>query len=813
MLSLLAIAFAVGIAAGDWCALGSGVSLGLALAASSAALVARVRGRLVGTAALVLACVLGALAQSGARPRAPPELVDGERWLIDGEVAAAPERAFGATRVPVDLAAVERDGARRRAAGERVRVVVAGDTAEPLLPGDRVRLASALRVPRGFIVPGAPDAERRAQADGIVAVGGVHDPPALVAWAAVPRPSLGRALMAWRGDMLREVAARLDGDRRALVASLVLGDRGDVSHRLDDEFRVAGVSHVLSVSGLHLAIAAFLFYVGLARALLRVPGLGRGWPVRRWAALAAIPAAGVYTLVTGAQVATVRSWLVAAVWLGGVALGRRATALGALAAAALCILAASPLELFDPSFQLSFAAALGMALLAPRLTPTWPGPDARSRPARVARWAVRLCTASAAAILVTAPISAWHFSQLSPAGVLSNLVVVPLAELVIVPVGLSGCVLAACRLPGGALARLAGGVLVRAAGACAGAMAAFVHWFASWAPSWRVATPSVAAIVAWYAALLALVLARPRWRRVAAVAALVVVASVGWRVARPMWSSSVTATFLDVGQGDACVVELPRGHAIVVDGGGSFDPGFDPGEQVIAPFLWRRGIRRIDVVILSHPHPDHANGLGFLVENFDVGEVWVGDRETRQPGTVRLMAAAARRHVPLGAPRPLGLGGARLVPLAPLDAAGHVAIDAARSENDNSLVVRVEYAGRALLFTGDVEAEGEAALVGAAREAVPFGSASAGVAPALSADVLKVPHHGSRTSSSDPLLAAVLPSVAIISVGDHNRWHFPHPSVLARYAAHHVRVLRTDQHGAIQVRIDASGHLDVEPSR
>ena len=232
---------------------------------------------------------------------------------------------------------------------------------------------------------------------------------------------------------------------------------------------------------------------------------------------------------------------------------------------------------------------------------------------------------------------------------------------------------------------------------------------------------------------------------------------------------------------------------VVIDGGGSFDPAFDPGEQVLAPFLWRQGIRHIDLIVLSHPHPDHANGLGFLVENFAVGEVWTNGQPTTQPGTVRLLAAAAQRGVPVRLPRPLELAGVRLVPLTGMSGA-----DPAASENDNSLVLALEYAGRRLLFAGDLEADGEAALL-----------ATGG----LRADVLKVPHHGSRTSSTEPFVAAVHPSLAVISVGERNRWGFPNPAVVARYLAAGARVLRTDTDGAVAVSLSADGKLQAGPAR
>ena len=787
-LGLVSIAFAAGIAVGQWLAVPSLAAVLLAGAAVGSLFLARRRRALVGVVSLALAMMVGVVASAGAWPRPPPALLDGGRWVLEGQVAASPERLPSGVRLPIDLIAVEREG-RRQACSARVLVVLDGAPLEPLLPGDVVRLPARLHAPRGFDNPGAPDSARRAAADGIAAVASVRA-PMLSRMVAPVGPGVARTIAGWRARMLAEVSVRLDGDARALVESLVLGDRGDIRRELDDAFRAAGVSHVLSVSGLHLAIAAFLFYVGLRRLLVRVPSLAATRPVQRWAAAAALPAVLLYTLLTGAQVATVRSCIVAFAWLGAAVVRRRTSAAQALTLALLAILGASPLELFDPSFQLSFAAAAGTSLLASRWSPQGHG---GSLLRRVLRWSLRLCAASAAAIIATAPIGAWHFAQLAPAGIVSNLVVVPLAELGVVPVGLTGCVAAALRLPAATL-------LLRVAGGLARAMAAFTLWFARVVPAWRVPAPNLVEIVAWYAALVAVAAVGWRARWIVVACAALLGASTAWRITSRAASQSVTATFLDVGQGDACVVELPHGRVLVVDGGGSFDPKFDPGQQVIAPFLWRRGIRTIDLMVLSHPHPDHANGLPYLVEQFNVRELWTNGQETAQPGTVALLAAAARRHVAVGMPRPLDLGGARVRPLAPFDDAGALATDAARGENDNSLVVDVAWRGRRILFAGDLEADGEAALL--AR-------AGAGAA----ADVVKVPHHGSKTSSTTPLVVATHPTVAVISVGEHNRWSFPNPGVTARWSGHGARVMRTDRDGGVTVTIDGRGRVAAEGTR
>jgi competence protein ComEC len=576
-----------------------------------------------------------------------------------------------------------------------------------------------------------------------------------------------------------------------LVESLVLGDRGDVARSLDDAFRVAGVSHVLSVSGLHLAIAAFLLFVGLRWLLAWLEPLARRVAVRRIAALCALPATALYTLLTGAAVATVRSCVVAWIWLGAIVAGRAPDPVAALAGAALAILAWSPLSLWDPSFQLSFAAALGMAL-----APKWraalrlPSPTGKSLFRRLIRWAVGLVYASAAAIVATAPIAAWHFGQVAPVGLVSNLAVVPLAELWVLPIGLFACAVSA-------ISPWLANPLFDLAGLGAAGMARLVRWIASWAPEGRVPSPTLVEALLWYAALVALALPIRRARKLAAGFLLLFGAALATRAIAPRVSPSLTVTFLDVGQGDSCLVELP-GATLLVDGGGSFDPRFDPGEELIAPWLARHGVRRLDAVVLTHPHPDHANGLAAIVERFPVGEVWTNGAISSLPGLVRLERAAAERKVPVVRPHSIVVGEGAIEVLHPLEG-GEVKVDPRWSENDGSIVLRVRYRDRAVLLAGDIEARAEEKLV---AEGVP-----------LAADVLKAPHHGSPTSSTPEFVAAVHPKWVVFSVGEDNRWHFPGEAVQKRWREMGSELLRTDWDGAITVKIDRAGEISVEKAR
>jgi competence protein ComEC len=260
-------------------------------------------------------------------------------------------------------------------------------------------------------------------------------------------------------------------------------------------------------------------------------------------------------------------------------------------------------------------------------------------------------------------------------------------------------------------------------------------------------------------------------------------------------SREMRITFLDVGQGDAAVVEGPRGFVAVIDGGGTYDDSFDTGERVVEPFLRTRGIVRVDLVVLSHPHPDHLNGLFRVLGRFEVGALWTSGDDGRNPRYRALLELARRRNVHTPTPASLVHEGMTIAPLGPwLD--DRIAAPPGTTVNDASLVVRVAHGGRAVLFAGDLEESGEGELVGRAGQGL-----------AVASDVIKIPHHGSRTSSSPELMDAVHPQLGIISLGWHNRFGFPRPEVLSRYAARGIRVLRTDRDGAVTLVIGPAGEM------
>jgi len=730
--------------------------------------------------AVVLAAGLALGAARGARP--PVTAPDGVG--LDDRVV---DRVVGVVRGPV-VHGPRGDGA----------VLDTGDAAiwlwaeQRLVPGERVAATGRVHTPRGLLDPAVPDraaavhargADLEVTARSLERLGDEAGPVDRAwRWAGETQAAWVRAIAGAGGDPLGTVALR----------GIAAGDRGEVPPALDQRWRAVGIYHVLSVSGLHLAVVAGLAFGLLRRLVAASPWGGRTRPAR-WAAPPALVLAVGYTMITGAQLATLRSLVVIALVLIAQMIDRPLRLVDALGAAALAILVWRPADLYDPSFQLSFVAALTLAL---------GGGGERGRGVR--GWLVRGLTSSAWVALTTAPLTAYHFHQVAAGGVLGNLVLTPIVELVALPLGLAGAVLGVP--PAIAAASWIVGLADRGAGL-----------FAEVTPVGHVAVAGAAVMAVLVAVSLAL--AARAGRRDGLAAALWLALCATWSLGRsPPLPGALRVTFLDVGQGDAALIELPDGAVWLIDAGGN--PGARDLAQATAPgraverVLAAYDHTRIALAIVSHPHPDHYLGLAAIEAPID--ELWAaedtgaprrdrgsGQAQGQAPGFAAIAAGLAARGTQLGHP-PLGVArrqaGVELAVWAPRyqPADGEpprCAADPVRTVNDNSLVVALRYRGRTIVFTGDVEAEGEDALV------------AAGIGRA---DVVKVPHHGSPTSSTDGLVAATRPGLAVISCGAANAFGFPAPEVVERWRAAGASVARTDRDGAITVTIDSGGALAIE---
>jgi competence protein ComEC len=395
---------------------------------------------------------------------------------------------------------------------------------------------------------------------------------------------------------------------------------------------------------------------------------------------------------------------------------------------------------------------------------------------------------SAAIQLGMQPVMAAYFHQVSVAGLAAN-IPASLLSAAIVPLGFLALALNAAWAWAGALC----GAVV---GTLAAAMLAAVEWFSrvGWS-AWRVPAPPAWLLIGHAAALVGLAAAlraKRRWWAWASAAALAaataLVATHPFAVA--VVPGKLEITTLDVGQGDAIFAAFPDGRTLLLDGGGlfgtaragGFRTGLDVGEQVVSPYLWSLGVQRLDVVALSHAHQDHLDGLHAVLENFRVGELWVG-RDVASAAYRALLESAARRGVRvvhLGRGDEFAWGSVRGAVLWPEAPEGD---PQAQARNNDSLVLRLHLGRTSALLAGDIERDVEKRLVAEGAQ--------------LDVDFLKVPHHGSRTSATREFIEAVTPLAAAISLSGTNPFGHPHPEVLERLRASGARVLRTDRDGAV----------------
>jgi competence protein ComEC len=743
------------------------------------------------------------------RPSHRPVLsvADGETAVLEGFVTNPPVFSEDRAQMTVNLTSHS---------AVRVTVVLKPGQRLRLTYGQKVEIVAKVRSPHNFQNPG--------EFDYAGWLASQH-----VFWTATAAsPDAIRVLPGWGGRpgmasvyAIRDRAlSRLDGlypndvETSTLLKAILLGQTAGVERRWTSDFRLTGTYHALVISGQHVAVlAATLLFICRLLGLGRVPSLA-----------VAVLVSWMYALITGMSAPVVRAAGGFTLFLAASFLFRRVRIINALAVIGFAYLLFDPDQLFDPSFQLSFLSAAALALFALPLMERWTEPlrlaaGSVDRVIANAKQNVRIAVLRVELRLFAETIAAWvrcpravataisaglarigvfvveavlvsacvqfglalpmitYFHRISFTGLSANIIIVPLLSCV-VPLGF-GAILTNWH------------ALAWATALCLRFAEKIAEWHARLEPSWRLSDVPLALAVLFSASLALLAIALRNKHRLTPWAAGAAMAIFIF-ICRQPWSAQLRSGWLevsaiDVSQGDSIFVGFPNGKTMLVDAGGFpglgrivRKPNLDIGEDVVSPYLWSRSIHSLDYVVLTHGHSDHMQGLCAVLKNYHPRELWIGPEPESPAWKEDMQCALSSGTVvkTLSAAVPaVNFGKARMSVLAP--SPDYIAGQTAA--NNDSVVLLIEMGCRRVLLTGDAERPIEDELLQRGRlEAVTL---------------LKVGHHGSKTSSSEEFLNTLKPQFALISAGYLNQFRHPHPEVLQRLADHHVMVFRTDRQG------------------
>jgi competence protein ComEC len=552
---------------------------------------------------------------------------------------------------------------------------------------------------------------------------------------------------------------------------------------------------IIAISGMHMSIIGFFLFSAFSGLLRRSEWLILHLDTKKAAALACLPPLCFYTLLAGSNTPVMRSLLMSMAVLLALCVNRQKSIFATLALAMFCLLVWSPSSLFTVSFQLTFAAVASIAAIFPfliRLLPLSEENGRQSFSVRLQNWLIAALAVSVAATVGTAPLLLFSFNRISLVGPLANLVVEPLICLWSLSLGFLAC-------PMVFLFPSLASLLLRAGAIGLGASIKSVGFFYGlpFASLW-LPTPSPILIAVYYGALLLLIGGRwgkgVRWT---AWPVFLITLVCFWMPPSELlkhYTKDSTITFIDVGQGSASLLEIPTGKRALIDCGGQASPGFNTGEQVVGPFLWKKGFTGINAVIITHPDADHYNGLPFILKHFRPDTLWINGSAGHDQGYTELLALAKALKIsirtPVGAEILLKSEGAEVSVIEnPLVMMGH---ESNESVNDRGMIVKFTDGTFSTVFPGDISRRVEALLVSDRPER-------------LKAQILLSPHHGSSTSNSRAFLQAVHPEFLIVSAGIARKGVFPSRDLAEKAAIYGTKMLTTAMSGCIMVTTDGRG--------
>ena len=668
--------------------------------------------------------------------------------------------------------------------------------------GNHIEVGARLREPYGTRNPGGFHYGQYLKRKGIQALATVSGPDKVqvrktpkvlnfsLSWEGIDE---------WRDQVHRAALATLHDPALGLFLGMIIGEQSFITPEVREAFMATGTVHIISISGSHLGLIAFLVFFLVRGGVLRLPIAWLEWlslrvTATRLAVIMTIPVVSFYTLLAGGEIATVRSWIMIVLFLFAAWMGREKHLLTALGIAAFLVLVATPQAMYDTSFQLSYSAVLAIALVI-RMKQNKKEDDQEilDRSSGVVEsiwqrtkqgWWITL-----AVTLATLPLVAYYFNQIAWLGLLGNLLVVPFVGLLVIPLGLWSVmwvlIAGSETLPLGFLNQAIADFLVQ-----------IVTMLAQFpGAEWHVASPSILMILVFYGLLLTIVLSVqvPKIQVSCAIGVLSILIWWAWSPRLDIDQNILRVTFLDVGQGDATVIELPDGETILIDGGPAYRR-LNMGQAVIGPYLWDRGIRRLDHVIATHPQWDHVGGLPWILKSFEVGQYWsngiVREHAFYQRLQKRIRESDLEEQIAWHGQEIVNVGSCTLKALSPFintrdfsrtpkPSAGGSAL------NNHSIITRLECGHHSFLLTADAEIDALSKL-----NELP---------DAHTSRVVKVPHHGAKSSLHRDWIHQLDAEVAVVSAGRHNRYGHPYPKVVEAYAQEGIPFYRTDRDGAVWI--------------
>jgi competence protein ComEC len=853
-LAQLAIAFSIGICVTNYFPTRLLPWLIAGAVCSATALAATLTRKLpLAGAVLLLAtgCVGAALAIQAGRDLPHDRLKEffGQQVILSGVVGAPVEVGKDRLYLTLNVERVDVDGSTRAQSGVVLLVAQVKGLdygALQLRYGARIRVAARLNRGDEFRNPGVSPLSEYLERKGYDATGYVKSAGEITrledelatGFASWPASGLLSLLYLWREQLQQEFKSSFDAETASVLDASLLGNRYNLSHETSERFREGGTFHVLVISGLHISVIGGVVFL-LMKRLTR----------RRWLQFI-VPALVVwaYSFAVGAEASVVRAALMFTFAGFALVIFRESSSLNALGAATLVLLVRSPKEIFDPSFQLTFLSVLAIVVIAWPLLQTcaaigaWypkretPRPPTCSRGLRAfcemlfwseRAWAKEIARSAHRYRLFKAPLAArleryriqwllrYVFSALVVSGAV-QLVLLPMmivyfhrlsvASLVLnIVVSVLLAVLTAVALLALLVSQLSAMIaapLIQLAETINWLMIHSVDSFSRLhLASIRVPEYSgwgALVYVLYFIPLLALVFNK-RCIRPAVLTQLLLVLVVTFHpLSNRTENAKLRIDFLDVGQGDSALITMPDGRTLLVDGGGRPEAadlrGSKPdrrsiGEAVVSEYLWWRGLDTVDYVLATHADADHIDGLNDVLRNFTVAAALVARSPANDPEYVKFaqtLSTTSTQLTTIQAGDMIRFGDVEFNVLWPPAAVQ----PNEPSRNNDSIVLQVSYGKRKILLTGDIEKGAERALLQSAIE--------------LHADVVKVPHHGSKSSSTPAFVTATQPRFAIVSVGQHSMFGHPHREVVERWQASGARVLTTGQCGTITATTDGT---------